>query len=166
MQWAIYVVFGFLRVHVCMFVCAILCLLTRVHRSSGTNCCVVGALLLSWQKWYTVSFFVYRAFGVPILRGCSHNFHNPSQGSLKDAMKIANQLMSVISAMCVPSALSYYIDLLVQLKSPWWYVEKYYTFRKREKCGKTCATCVFLHKEANKSTVTLITWPWLVDWYS
>ena len=33
-------------------------------------------------------------------------------------MKIANELMSVISAMCVPSALSYYIDLLVQLKSP------------------------------------------------
>ena len=72
--------------------------------------------------------------------------------------------MSVISAMCVPSAMSNYIDLLVQLKSPCWYVEKYsYTFRKKEKCGKTC---VFLHEEANKSTVTLITWPWLVDWYS
>ena len=80
MQWAIYVVFGFLRVHVCMFVCAILCLLTRVHRSSGTNCCVVGALLLSWQKWYTVSFFVCEDIEVPALRGRARSFHNQSQG--------------------------------------------------------------------------------------
>ena len=46
------------------------------------------------------------------------HFPKSKKNHWRDAMKIANELMSVISAMCVPSALSYYIDLLVQLKSP------------------------------------------------